>query len=142
VCAAVAAHAAPPAVDAKWDVVKSAAPEAAPELVLAVTVERGWHLNANDPDRPYLIPTTLEIAPSADAVVASIQYPDAVVRGLAFAPGTPLRLYEGTFAIRVRLAGELPPHFDATLRYQACNDETCLPPRSVEVPFAARGAKP
>lgn len=105
------------------------------ELGLTVTIEKGWHLNANDPDREYVIPTTLEIAAPAGTTIESIRYPDAVVRSLKFAPGSPLRLYEGTFTIAVRVAGTPPVRFDATLAYQACNDETCLPPRRLAVPY-------
>jgi thioredoxin:protein disulfide reductase len=135
-CGAVTVAAASPTVETKWEV--AASPQGAgSELVLTVTVERGWHVNAHDPDRPYLIPTTLEVDHPRDAVVAEIRYPEAMVRTLAFARDTPLRLYEGTFAIRVRLTGERPPRLDARLGYQACNDETCLPPRTVSVPFEA-----
>jgi hypothetical protein len=94
-------------------------------------------VNANDPDRPYLIPTTLEIEPPAGTTIDSIRYPEAIVRSLAFAAGTPLRLYQGTFTIRVRLAGSVPRRFEARFGYQACNDETCLPPRTLPVPFEA-----
>jgi DsbC/DsbD-like thiol-disulfide interchange protein len=127
------AHAAGPALTADWRV------ESATELALTVTVEKGWHLNANDPDRPYLIPTTLEIDPPAGTTIVSIRYPDPVVQTLAFAPEMALRLYEGTFTVVVRVAGSVPARFDAKLAYQACNDETCLPPRSLPVPFESPG---
>ena len=131
--APAAASAAGPSIETTWKIAKGSVTEA----VLTVTVEKGWHVNANDPDRPFLIPTTLDVTDAEKVGVASIRYPDAVVHGLAFAPGTPLRLYEGTFAIRVRLAGDVPPRFDASLGFQACNDETCLPPRTLAVPFDA-----
>ncbi|MEO6027976.1 MAG: protein-disulfide reductase DsbD domain-containing protein [Candidatus Binatia bacterium] len=126
---AASARAAGPKLDAKWQKAGGS------ELTLTVTLERGWHLNANDPDRSYLIPTTLEITPLTGSTVESIRYPDAVVHSLAFAAGTALRLYEGTFAIRVKLGGALPPRFDAQLAYQACSDETCLPPATLAVPY-------
>lgn len=135
--AAEGAHAAGPSIETTWRVGSPAAKPGTVELVLTVILEKGWHVNANDPDRPYLIPTTLEIEAPATIGVESIRYPEAVVHGLAFAPGTPLRLYEGTFAIRVRMAGAAPSRFDAKLAFQACNDETCLPPRTLPVPFDA-----
>ena len=128
------AVAAGPKIETKW---QKASADGAPELTLTVTLEGGWHVNANDPDRPYLVPTTLDVTPPDGAKVESIRYPDAVVRSLAFAPGTALRLYEGTFPIRVKIAGAMPPRFDATLSYQACNDEKCLPPTSLPVPYEA-----
>ena len=138
------AFAAAPSLTATWSVVRAAAPDAPTELALTLTLERGWHLNAHDPDRPYLIPTVLEIDPPAGTKIETIRYPDAVVRSLAFAPGAPLRLYEGTFTIVVRVPAPAPERFDARLAYQACNEETCLPPSALPVPFdrTAAGAKP
>jgi len=133
---AACAVAAPPSVDLKWQVAPGTAP-AGSELVLTVALERGWHVNAHDPDRPYLIPTALAVDPPGDAAVAEIRYPEAVIRRLAFAPDMSLRLYEGTFPIRIRLNGAAPSRLDARLTYQACNDQTCLPPRTVAVPFQA-----
>jgi DsbC/DsbD-like thiol-disulfide interchange protein len=132
VCLALtgSAIAAPPTVDAKWRVDGK-------DLVLTVALEPGWHVNAHDPDRPYLIPTTLDVDPPGDAAVAEIRYPEAVVHSLAFAADVRLRLYEGSFPIRVRLKDAAPPRLDARLTYQACNDETCLPPRTLTVPYRA-----
>jgi thiol:disulfide interchange protein DsbD len=128
------ADAAGPKVDAEW---RNPSGGGAGELTLSVTLESGWHVNANDPDRPYLIPTTLEVAAPEGTKIESIRYPDAVVQGLAFAPDTKLRLYHGSFPIRVKIAGGIPARFDATLSYQACNDEKCLPPTSIAVPYEA-----
>jgi hypothetical protein len=141
VVSVASARAASPSLDATWRVEPSTAKGGSAELVLTVILERGWHVNANDPDRPYLIPTTLEIDPPAAGTIESIRYPEAVVHGLAFAPGTPLRLYEGTFAIRVRVDGRVPDRFDAKLGFQDCNDEKCLPPRTLSVPFEAAKAE-
>jgi thiol:disulfide interchange protein DsbD len=126
------AGAAGPRVEAKW---RSTGSDGAAELTLTVSLESGWHVNANDPDRPYLVPTTLEVTAPAGTKVDSITYPDAVVHSLAFAPDTRLRLYEGTFPIRVKLSGAPPARLDATLAYQACSDETCLPPTSLASPY-------
>ncbi len=127
--------AAGPTVDATWRVVVRGGDTSSSELALSVTIEKRWHVNANDPDRAYLIPTTLEIDPPAGVTVRSIRYPEPVTRALGFAPGTALRLYEGTFTIVVHVAGTPPARFQATLGYQACNEETCLPPRTLAVPF-------
>jgi DsbC/DsbD-like thiol-disulfide interchange protein len=137
----LAAPAAGPTIDARWRLGAAASDGTPAEIALVVTVEKGWHVNANDPGGSYLIPTTLEIDTPAGTTVQSIRYPDPVVRSLSFASGTTLRLYEGAFTIAVRVAGALPDHFDARLGYQACNEETCLPPRTVPVPFEAKTAR-
>ncbi len=135
-----AVRAAGPSVETEWRVLSQpVGPEGRTELALAVTIAPGWHVNAHDPDRPYLIPTNLQLEPPAGAKVAEVRYPDAVVRSLAFAGGTPLRLYEGRFTIAVRLEGAATGTLTGGLRYQACNDETCLPPRTLPVSFAIGG---
>jgi thiol:disulfide interchange protein DsbD len=106
-------------------------------LALDVRVRDGWHVNAHDPNRPYLIATELAVEPPPGATVAAIDYPEAVLRSLRFAPGEPLRLYEGRFTIGVKLSGAATGPVTGRLRYQACNDETCLPPRTLAVSMAA-----
>jgi thiol:disulfide interchange protein DsbD len=133
------APAAPPVVRGEWRVLAPPAGEPhGAELALDVVVDPGWHVNAHDPDRPYLIPTELEIAAPPGTSVAAIRYPDAVVRTLAFAGGSPLRLYEGHFTITVVLAGDALDGVTGRLRYQACNDERCLPPQTLPVTLAGR----
>jgi DsbC/DsbD-like thiol-disulfide interchange protein len=136
---ATGAQAAPPSVKAHW---KPADATSGSDVTLTVTLEPGWHVNANDPDQPYLIPTVLEVEPPSGSNVEAIRYPKAVVHRLAFAPDTALRLYEGTFTIDVRLAGVKPERFAARLNYQACNAERCLPPRTLDVPYEAAEANP
>jgi thiol:disulfide interchange protein DsbD len=107
-----------------------------------VELEDGWHVNAHDPDRPYLIPTELTVEPPPGATVETVRYPDAVVRQLRFASGGPLRVYEGRFAIGVQLHGPATGPITGRLRYQACNDETCLPPRTLPVTLTLGTAAP
>ena len=135
------AGAADPAIEANWRVLsQSPGSQGITELALAVTIAVGWHVNAHDPDRPYLIPTELQVDVPAATRVEAIRYPDAVVRELAFSGNIPLRLYEGTFTVGVRLSGRASGSIRGRLRYQACNDERCLPPRVLPVTLALRGA--
>ncbi len=127
-----AARADAPPLEATWRVPPAGAPSAR-TLALDVRVADGWHVNAHDPDRPYLVATELTVDPPPGVSVAAITYPDAVVRALRFAGGAPLRLYEGRFTIDVRTIGDGAGTLTGRLRYQACNDETCLAPRTVPV---------
>jgi thiol:disulfide interchange protein DsbD len=135
------AGAADPAVEAKWRVLsQSPSNQGVTELALTVTIAPGWHVNAHDPDRPYLIPTELQVDVPAAMRVEEVRYPDAVIRALAFSGSTPLRLYEGAFTIGVRLNGRASGSIRGRLRYQACNDERCLPPRVLPVTLVLRGS--
>ena len=133
---AAPALAAAPRIETAWRLLSQPAAEVGEtRLALDVTLEPGWHVNAHDPDRAYLIPTELEVDAPAGTRVAAVRYPEPVTRALAFAPGAPLRLYEGAFTIAVTLEGKAPERMDARLRYQACSDESCLPPRTLAVTF-------
>ena len=133
--------AADPAVDAKWRVLSQPlGGRGATDLALAVTIAPGWHVNAHDPDRPYLIPTELQVDTPPAARVEEIHYPETVIRALAFSGSTPLRLYQGAFTIGVRLDGNAVGNVHGRLRYQACNDERCLPPRVLTVTLTLSGA--
>jgi thioredoxin:protein disulfide reductase len=112
---------------------QSAGDRPATDFALDVKLPDGWHVNAHEPDRPYVIPTELTLEPPAGVTVRAVRYPIPVVRTLRFSPGAPLKLYEGRFTIGVSLAGELRTPVNGRLRYQACNDESCLPPRTLPV---------
>lgn len=128
-----------PAVDATWRADRAAGADER-TFALDVRLSDGWHVNAHGPDRPYLIPTELTVEAPPGTRVTAINYPEPVVRALRFAPGAPLRLYEGRFTIGVRVAGAASGPLTGRLRYQACNDETCLAPRTLSVSVSLGGA--
>ncbi len=106
------------------------------EAVVEMTIAPGWHVNAHQPRDDFLIPTTLELRPAPGQSAGQVAWPEPVERTLAFAPGTPLLLYEGTVRLAAPLTGPAAaggPLPRAALRYQACSDTTCLPPRTLEL---------
>ena len=107
------------------------------DAVVRLTIENGYHVNANPPTFPYLIPVELQIAPVDGFSVDFITYPDAVTRKLSFAE-KPLAVYEGTVDLKVRLsATKIAPagthNLSAKLRVQACNDQVCYAPGSIDL---------
>lgn len=134
--APVALYALPPAPEqAKLAVGADRTAYAAGEPVLVtaqVTINPGWHVNANPPTFPYLIPTTLELALPAGWPAAKVEYPVAKKQKFAFEEEL-LAVYDGEAAILARFAvpagtadGAYP--VAVKLTYQACNDRQCLPP--------------
>jgi len=107
-------------------------------LVAPVTVQlrKGYHVNSNTPEDEYLIPLAL----SWDAAPLELQqiiYPKASRAKFSFSEKM-LSVYAGTFDIisRFRVPAGAPAGplvISGRLRYQACNDTMCLPPRNVEV---------
>ena len=95
----------------------------------------GWHINAHKPSESTLIGTTLSIAPGSDATLVRIIYP-AEGRKTRFAfSSQPLDVYQGEDLLKatVRFARPNSHLLRFTLRYQACNERSCLAPSSIDV---------
>ncbi|MFN2441527.1 MAG: cytochrome c biogenesis protein CcdA, partial [Thermoanaerobaculia bacterium] len=90
-----------------------------------------WHINSWKPDDDFSIPTVVEIE-SPGMAIESIDYPPHIERAFSFAGGEVLAVYEGAIAVAFRGVREMPGSITLTARvkYQACNDKVCLPPRT------------
>ncbi len=104
----------------------------------AVTVQlrNGYHVNSHTPDEDYLIPLMLTWDPSP-LEVKEVVYPKAEKASFSFST-KPVSVYTGTFDIvtRFNVPAKAPVGalvLNGRLRYQACNDTMCLPPKTVEV---------
>ena len=109
-------------------------------------VESGFHINSNKPSAEYLIPTTLKLQTPTDIVVGKITYPPGQEMSFAFAPDEKLSVYSGDFTVAVSvrpLASVLPSkyEFHGNLRYQACDNAACYPPRNLPVKFEVKVIK-
>jgi hypothetical protein len=102
-------------------------------LVVTVEIDPGFHVNANPPSLPYLIPTTLHVTSQTPLRVV---YPSPVSFKPKFAEQT-IDVYEGS----IRIVAEFPrgvltsdTHIFGALTVQACTDEICLPPADLPLP--------
>jgi len=127
----VAATFLPPASPAESpDVVSGRLVREGRALVVEATIEPGWHINAHRPRDEFLIPTSLDVTAPTGVTLGAVEYPAPVERKLAFSE-EPLLLYEGRIRMRSTLTGEAKGRFEARLRYQACDDTRCLPPKTL-----------
>lgn len=108
-------------------------------VVAVVSVAKGYHVNAHRPDEEFLIPTVLTLA-SPGMEFDEPTYPTPVAQHFAFAGEKPLLVYDGRFEIAAvgRPAPTAP--VELRLRYQACDDERCLPPATVHATLHPGGA--
>ena len=107
------------------------------EATVRVTIQSGYHINANPPTYPYLKATALEISPAEGVSVAFVTYPKALNKKLAFAE-KPLAIYEGETDLKAMLktdkdAKKGERSMPARLRIQACDDQVCYPPGTLEL---------
>ena len=110
-------------------------------------LSHGYHINSNIPRSELLIPTVLTLESPSPQVTFRLTYPKGEDVAFDFEPGTKLSVYEGEFIItaRVRAARATKPGVHTVrgaLKYQACNDRACFPPKSMPVEFELEVTKP
>jgi len=107
------------------------------ETTVRLSIQSGFHVNANPPTFSYLIPTELTITPGDGLSAGAIAYPPPINVKLAFSE-KPLAVYEGDVEIKVilkadKLAKPGAHSLAAKLRIQACDDQVCYPPGTPEL---------
>lgn len=114
------------------------------EVTVRLTVQSGFHVNANPPTFSYLIPTELTIAPAEGISAGTISYPAAKQAKVSFSE-KPLAVYEGEVEVRATLKADKSVQpgqhsLPAKLRVQACDDQVCYPPgtRDLVIPVIVR----
>jgi len=129
--------------DAKVDVRARlrAQEERPPRLEVELTIEEGWHVNANPASMEFLIPTEVTLHVDGRPVAIDPRYPAPTDRFATPLGEEPIAVYESGVVIHADVAadagleGAVPR---ARVRLQACNDEgRCLPPATVDTPVEA-----
>ena len=69
------------------------------EAIVRVTVQSGYHVNANPPTYPYLKATELTVQAADGLSVGFVTYPTAITKKFSFAE-KPLAVYEGEVPIK------------------------------------------
>jgi hypothetical protein len=113
---------------------------------LRFRVPSGFHINSNKPNSEFLIPTTLRLNAPTDIVIGKITYPAGEQTALAFAPDEKLSVYTGQFPLTVvvrPLATVVPGKYmvHGELKYQACDNAACYPPKKLPVEFEVKVIK-
>jgi len=110
---------------------------AAVETKIPVTVRPGFHVNSNTPSDEYLIPLRLTWKAPGALENAQTVYPKPSLEKYEFAE-KPLSVFTGNFDLVVKF--KVAPNAPAgpgvavgQLRYQACSDKACYPPKTLEV---------
>jgi len=109
-------------------------------------ISSGFHINSNQPKQEYLKKTELKLDAPTDIVITKITYPEGEDRSFPFAPDEKLSVYSGDFDIGVivrPLKAVLPTKYaiHGTLKYQACDNAACYPPKQMPVSFEVKVAK-
>ena len=96
----------------------------------------GLHINSHSPKEKFLIPTTLTFPEESGVRIVQVAYPPGKEFTLPADPQTKLDVYTGEFAIGGLLTATTGDHLvEAKLRYQACDETQCMPPKTITVPI-------
>jgi hypothetical protein len=109
-------------------------------VTLHFRIQQNLHINSHTPRAEYLIPTVFSIPESTGVKLANAAYPAGSDFALPSDPDQKLSVYTGDFAIEAKIVSPPGNHLvEAKLRYQACNDSQCLPPKTITVPIDVIG---
>ena len=111
------------------------------KIAVVVDIASGFHMNSHKPSEDYLIATTLTPKLPAGFELIDTIYPKGQLQKFSFSPNQPLDVYTGSVTFLLRLSAKAAAALGTAeipmiLRYQACNDSTCLPP--VKFPLSAK----
>jgi hypothetical protein len=104
---------------------------------IPIKVTPGFHVNSNKPSEDYLIPLKLTWTSTGALVPGAVVYPKPTLEKYEFAE-KPLSVLTGSFDVvaNFKVAPNAPAGPGAVsgkLRYQACNNRACYPPKTVDV---------
>jgi len=108
---------------------------------VTISIPAGLHVNSNRPSSQYAIATTVKLN-AAGIKLGTVSYPRGTNRKFEFTE-TPINVYEGTvkFPFTVTVPANFTGdsvHVRATVKYQACTNEVCYPPKSKEITITAK----
>jgi hypothetical protein len=116
------------------------------QVDLRFRITPGYHINSNTPKSEFLIPTSLKLDAPTDIVIGKITYPVGRDMAFPFSPDEKLSVYSGEFDIAVvvrPLHTVLPAKYmiRGQLKYQACDNAQCYPPKQLPVQFEVKVEK-
>ena len=104
------------------------------QVDLHFKVADGLHVNSHTPRTEDLIPTTLNLPESSGVHFTKTAFPPGTDFAFPINPGEKLSVYTNEFTVHAEVVASKGNHLvEATLHYQACNSNTCMPPHSIPV---------
>jgi DsbC/DsbD-like thiol-disulfide interchange protein len=109
-------------------------------VTLHFRIAPGLHINSHDPRQKFLIPTELSVPADSGVKLVEAHYPDGAEFVQPADPSTKLNVYTGEFTVDARLVAAPGDHLvKARLHYQACDENACMPPKTITAPIDVIG---
>jgi DsbC/DsbD-like thiol-disulfide interchange protein len=120
---------------------KSVARGSTSKASVVLAIPSGLHVNSSRPASEYAIPTTVSISGSG-LKAGGLTYPRGRNRKFQFSENL-INVYEGRVSFPFTVT--VPANFrgntvkvNATVRYQACTEEICYPPKTKTITMTAK----
>lgn len=102
-----------------------------------------YHINSSKPLAEELIPTQIHFSLPGEVALGRITYPVGKVMSFPFDPNTKLSVYSGDVVIRGVVVAPLAAAtgtytIHGELKYQACDNNACYPPKKLPFTFNVR----
>jgi Disulphide bond corrector protein DsbC len=110
------------------------------KAAIVLKVRAGYHINDNAPMDEFMIPTALVFDGNPDLEIVEILYPRGRRARFSYSEAE-LVVYEGEVVlgalVKAKAGCASGPHaLKGALSYQACNEESCLPPKEITFEIA------
>jgi hypothetical protein len=103
-------------------------------IELHFRVRDGLHINSHVPLEKSLIRTELIAIEPPGVKISAVDFPDGVPYALTSMPNEKLSVYTGEVVLRAHVTAQAGEHLlEAALRYQACDSNSCYPPKKLPV---------
>jgi hypothetical protein len=97
-------------------------------------INSGLHINSHQPRQKSLIRTELIAAEPTGVKISAVDFPVGSDYAFPLDPQEKLSVYTGDFVLKMHLTAQKGNHLvQGALRYQACDTNTCFPPRNAPV---------
>ena len=108
---------------------------------VVLSIPGGLHVNSSRPASEYAIPTVVRLSGASGVRVTGLMYPKGKNRKFQFSENS-INVYEGRVSFPFTVT--VPASFKgktirvtASVRYQACTDEVCYPPKTKNITLTA-----
>jgi Thiol:disulfide interchange protein DsbD, N-terminal len=97
-------------------------------------INHGMHINSHMPREKWLIATRLIVVETPALKIGPVEFPAGEDYTLTAMPKDKLSVYTGDFVVRAHVVAKSGQHIlQGALRYQACDTNSCYPPREAPV---------
>jgi DsbC/DsbD-like thiol-disulfide interchange protein len=97
-------------------------------------MQPGYHVNSHTPKSGLLIATALTLQPADGVKQGPLAYPAGQIYSFSFDPADKLDVYASDFTLKLPVVAAAGAHtVDGSLKYQACDNASCYPPRTLPI---------